>query len=185
MKRTFFAIKVSKETKKFFKQIDQKFPEFHKKVKIANPNNPHITIKFLGDTDEKLIDKIDSALREEMGKLDSFSFFCEGTGCFPKDDSPSVLWLGINKGLKNIQRIHTLLEHHLENSGIEKDKRKFTPHLTLGRVKRFVKNIDSIDEFLKYEFEPIENSVEELIWFESKLTSNGAIHKPLRIYKLK
>ena len=185
MKRTFFAIKISESTKNLFMQIGKEFPEFYKKIKIANSNNSHITIKFIGDTEEKLIDEIDINLSKEFAELESFTFTCEGTGCFPKPARPSVLWLGINKGLKNIQKIHTLVEYHLENSGIEKDKRRFTPHLTYGRVKKYVDKLESIDDFLNFEFEPTENIIEEVIWFESKLTPQGAIHKPVRIYKLK
>jgi len=185
MKRTFFAIKVSSETEALLRGITTRFPEFHNKIKIANLNNPHITLKFLGDTDEKLIDKIDGVLQESFTEVESFSYSCVGTGCFPKPTHSSVLWIGIKEGLKYIQKIHTLLEHHLENSGIEKDKRNFSPHLTYGRVNRYVNKLDSIDKFLKYEFEPTENFVNEIVWFESKLTSMGAIHKPLRIYKLK
>lgn len=86
--------------------------------------------------------------------------------------------------MENIVKIHTFLEHHLENSGIEKDRRKFTPHLTYGRVKRHVNKLETINGFLKYQFESTENEVDKLIWFESRLTPNGAVHKPMRIYPL-
>lgn len=161
------------------------FPQLTEKIKIANSENPHITLKFLGDTSEEVFETVDTALRQEMAQISTFSFTCNGTGCFPKPSHPSVLWVGINKGLINIEKIHRLIEQHLEKSGFEKEKKKFIPHLTFGRVKKELKRLDAIDAFLKYKFGPTENLVHEVIWFESLLTSWGAIHKPLRIYKLK
>lgn len=185
MKRTFFAVKVSSETKKLMLEIVEKFPEVKKNVKIANPGNPHITLKFLGETKEADISKIDDKLQIELSNSRPFSFEVEKCGCFPNKNRPKVLWLGVNKGLIKLQSLHNLIDNILQPLGYENEMKDFVPHLTLGRVRNSVKKLDTIEEFLNYPFEPTNNSVDEVIWFESRLTPRGAIHKPLRIYKLK
>lgn len=185
MKRTFIAVKVSEETKQLMPGIVAKFPELRQKIKIANPDNPHITLKFLGDTKESDIPKIHDVLVDVLQDFEGFSFETLATGCFPNKHKPKVLWLGINKGLKKLQALHNLVENTLHPLGYEVDNRDFVPHLTLGRVKRDVKIIDALEEFLDYRYNPIDNAVEEVVWFDSLLTPHGAVHSPLRKYKLK
>lgn len=82
MKRTFFALKVSEDTKNVLNRITQDFPEFQKKVKIANPENPHITIKFLGNTENKLIEEIDAELKTPFQQLIGSNLFVQIQGAF-------------------------------------------------------------------------------------------------------
>lgn len=185
MKRTFFAVQVSYETSRLLKQISAQFPEFSQAIKLANPENPHITLKFLGETRTGDIDEIDLLLKKAFSETEAFSFLCEGTGCFPNPRRPAVLWLGITEGLKNLQFIHNLLESNLEKFDYARDNRKFKPHLTYGRVKKHIKTIKSLQNFLNLEYKPIVNKVNEIIWFESLLTPQGAVHKPIGKYKLK
>ncbi|MFP4548347.1 MAG: RNA 2',3'-cyclic phosphodiesterase [Fidelibacterota bacterium] len=184
MKRTFFAVKASNQTQKILENISEEFSEFDKKVKPANPGNPHITLKFLGDTREEDIDSIDQEIRFAISRIPAFSFVCEGTGCFPRPSRPSVLWLGITEGLNYLKTLHNLLELKLEKFGYTPDNSEFIPHLTYGRVRKQYKKLNSINRFLNYDYGQAFNPVETVIWFESILTSKGAQHKPLRQYQL-
>lgn len=184
MKRTFFAVKVSAETGQLIREIFDKLPETRQNFRPANLENPHITLKFIGDTRPEDLEKIDEKLRSEIGEMPAFSFTLDHCGCFPGAKRPRVLWLGVNKGLKKLQSLHKLIDNNLAKVNYEKDTREFLPHLTVGRVKGGGK-IVAVDKFLNYRFESMENFMTEVIWFESLLTPRGAIHKPLRKYKLK
>ena len=169
MKRTFFAVKASNQTQKVLNEITQGFPEFHKKIKIANPGNPHITLKFLGDTKLDDIPKIDEILRNAITTIPPFT---------------SVLWLGITEGLNYLISLHNLLERELEKFGYAPDNRDFKPHLTYGRIRKQYRKLNSIKDFENLDYGHTINTVEKVIWFESILTSKGALHKPLRQYQL-
>ncbi len=181
MKRTFFAVKIKNFN--LLPLITQNIDGIRRTVKLANPENPHITLKFLGDTQENDIPKIDTLLRQKLADIRSFSFMLEGTGCFPRPSHPRVLWLGISKGLKNLQKTHKLIENVTTKFHYKPDKRYFKPHLTYGRVKRYKKTV--IHDFLDYSYDPVKNYVDTIIWYESNLTPKGAIHNQLRKYKLK
>jgi len=184
MKRTFFAVKASNQTQQILDEISREFPEFDKKIKSANPGNPHITLKFLGDTREEDIDRMDQEIRSAISKVPAFTFICEGTGCFPRPSRPSVLWLGITDGLNYLKTLYNLLELKVEKFGYITDQRVFKPHLTFGRVRKRYKKLASINRFLDYDYEQTINRIVKVIWFESILTPKGALHKPLRQYQL-
>ncbi|MCF7885945.1 MAG: RNA 2',3'-cyclic phosphodiesterase [Candidatus Marinimicrobia bacterium] len=183
MKRTFLAIKISDFTKNLITAIYEDLPELDKKLKRANIDNPHITIKFLGDIKEDNIQPIGDDLKQELENFSKFGFEIASTGVFPKPSRPTVFWLGVGKGAKKLEQLHKKVEKVTNNYNISQDKRSFTPHLTIGR-KRKGARITDIDQFLDYDFKPVYNQVDELIFFESILKSSGAIHKPLTKIKL-
>ena len=185
MKRTFFAIKVCDEAKVLLKNILLNFPELRQKIKIANPDNPHITLKFLADTKVCDIENIDEKIQTKLENLKRFSFQYESTGVFPNSSRARVFFIRINKGLKNLQLLHNLIEQNIYVIVYGKDYKDFIPHLTLGRRKSKRINKIEVMNFLNYKFKPVINYVDEIIWFESILQSGGAIHKPIKKYKLK
>ena len=166
MKRTFLAIKVSDHARELIAEIYNDLPELQNKVKIANPENPHITVKFLGDTEENKIQDITQDLEQTLDDIPKFGFEMANTGVFPDRSRPSVLWLGIDKGEERLKELHDKVEDVTEKYGISRENREFIPHLTIGRTKKR-KKIKNIDEFLSYSFKPIFNKAEELIFFES------------------
>ena len=184
MKRTFLAIKVSDFTKNLISAIYEDIPEFDKKLKKANVGNPHITIKFIGDTSEEDIQGISEDLEAEFKDFAKFGYEIADTGVFPKPSRPTVFWLGVGRGTDKLKEMHKKVEKVTNNYNITPDKRKFKPHLTIGRKRRKT-NLNSVDEFLDYDYKPIYNETDELIFFESILKSSGAVHKPLTNIKLK
>ena len=184
MKRTFLAVQVSDFTRNLISAIYQDLPELDKKLKKANVDNPHITIKFLGDTDEESIESISKDLEKEFEDFPAFGFEIASTGVFPSPSCPKVFWLGVEKGEDKLREMHKKVENVTNNYNISKDRRKFKPHLTIGR-KRRRSAISDLNDFLDYDYKPIFNPADELIFFESILKSSGAVHKPLTKIKLR
>src|SRR5512137_2099535 len=65
-------------------------------VKLVEPENIHITVKFLGDTDEKYIDTIEQSIKESVRTIKPFPITLKGTGVFPNQNYVKVIWIGIN-----------------------------------------------------------------------------------------
>ena len=105
MKRTVIAIPVSQETCLQVDTIQRTIPELRENTRLVPTNNLHLTLKFLGDTDEKVIPTISQALDSSITTIDRFEFIWEGLGCFPNNHKPRVLWLGVGQGLEQIQKL--------------------------------------------------------------------------------
>jgi len=99
-------------------------------LKLVRPDLIHVTLKFLGDVPEERIDAISDALRSI--KLPPFQARIGGMGAFP-GKSVRVVWLGLEGNFEELQK---QVEEVLMPFGFEGEERKFTPHLTLGRVGR-------------------------------------------------
>ncbi len=184
MKRTFFAVSISEETQGLLRNISKDIPELKNNVRLVHPENAHITLKFLGPTDENLVPRIIERVSLALKEFKMFEFKCEGTGVFPKASHPRVLWLGISRGSDNLKILSQKINNTLEMLQINKDKRGFTSHITLGRIKNSKKHVDGLEKFLSYSFQPTSNIVNRLIFYESVLTPKGAVYNPLKIFQL-
>ena len=149
-------------------------------IKLVEPENIHITIKFLGDTDENYIDYIEQSIKESVLEIKPFSITLKGTGVFPNQNYIKVIWIGIIDDGR-IETIVRNINEKLESLGFKKENRGFSPHLTVGRVKT-ARNKDQllkvIGKYQTVEF-TIQN-VQSITLKKSELTPNGPIYTTLR-----
>ncbi len=106
-------------------------------VSWVKADNIHLTLKFLGDIPQTHIAPISAALTEAASTVESFSFSVSGLGCFPTIKRPRVLWAGIDPaGAKNLIELQAAVEQQLITLDYPPEDRPFSPHITLGRVRR-------------------------------------------------
>lgn len=103
-------------------------------VKWVLPENLHITLKFLGRTKEELIPDIKAALTQAASAHSPTMFKLSGAGAFPNMRAPRVIWLGM-AGAEGLSSLKSDVEAALIPLGYEPEGRKFSPHLTIGRVR--------------------------------------------------
>ena len=115
-------------------------------LKMVNPEITHVTLRFLGDTDEGLTDDIGSLMNEAVAGVEPFDVELKGLGVFPKPTYIKVVWAGM-EGAEPLVDISGKLEEGVRRLGFKKEK-PFRPHLTLARVKggRNIKEVASIVE---------------------------------------
>jgi 2'-5' RNA ligase len=149
-------------------------------VKLVEPENIHITVKFLGDTNENHIDAIEQSMKEAVSEIKPFPISLKGTGVFPNQNYIKVIWIGI-KDEGNIQNIARAIDTTLAPLGFKKETRGFSPHLTIGRVKT-ARNKDQllkvIGNYTEMEFTV--QTVHALLLKKSDLTPKGPIYINLR-----
>jgi 2'-5' RNA ligase len=103
-------------------------------VRWVDPQGIHITLKFLGEVAVNRIDGVRAAMGQAVSGVSPFSLTVEGLGCFPNTARPRVVWAGVRAEPKLIG-IQKRLEDILSATGFPRERRAFSPHLTLGRVK--------------------------------------------------
>ena len=103
-------------------------------LKVVSADQLHLTVKFLGDTEEGLVPEIVTAIREAAAGVRPFEDRVQGTGAFPSLSRMNLIWVGV-QGAEPIARIANALEVSLESLGFAPEKRAWKAHVTLARVK--------------------------------------------------
>jgi len=133
--RTFIAIKLTPEIVSNISKIQEELKKAGAQVKWVKPENIHLTLKFLGHVTPEELEKVKITTRATLKPFASFEISVAILGAFPKINYPRVIWMGVDKGKEELKRIASNLEEKLAIIGFVKEKRPFSPHLTLGRVK--------------------------------------------------
>lgn len=107
---------------------------FGRALKPVLPANVHITLKFLGEIDEGTVPGIEAAMRRAVEGVRPFALRLVGIGAFPSTHSPRVIWTGI-EGAEPLAKMAAALEEGCEPLGFPRERRPFSPHLTLARVR--------------------------------------------------
>jgi len=182
--RTFIAVDIPDSIREKIARLQAKLKEKKANVKWVRPQTIHITLKFLGDVEEERIDEIGEAIERAVKGFQPFTAFVGGAGRFPNDRKPRVLWVGVKKGGNALSELADRIENECAQLGFEKGKRKYSAHLTLGRV-RSSKNIGSVVEAMNsMEFEGGFFEASEVLIMKSDLKPTGAVYTVLKKIKL-
>jgi 2'-5' RNA ligase len=134
----------------------------------------HLTLKFFGDLAPARIDALSRALGRAAAGVRPFEARLEGSGVFPSDSRPRVLWLGFSDAGGHLAALHTAVEAECAREGFPREARPFHPHVTLGRVR--VVNTDTRGLARLHEelgFESVRFQVGELVLMRSELGAGG------------
>ena len=180
MIRAFIAAQIdSKTVQKISEAIAQLKPNIPG-LRWVPPTNLHLTLKFLGDVDEAKVDPIAEVLQRQLDPFPRFTINAKGLGVFPDAKRPRILWVGLEGS--HLAALASTVESALEPFGFVPEKRGFKPHLTVGRWRQSdkppAKFAEELGRWKGHEFGEFE--VREIIFFQSMLTPEGAIHRPLK-----
>ncbi len=182
--RTFIAIELPQEIKDSLGKLQAELKKTAADVKWVNPDNIHLTLKFLGEADDKKVIEIENILAGVAKNYKAFYIRPCAIGAFPKIEFPKVIWIGIDKGDNETKLIAGELEEKISQLGIPKEDRPFSSHITIGRTKSFL-NRDKLIRELKNMEGKIEERFQEfpitkLTLFKSTLTPKGPIYAILK-----
>lgn len=153
-------------------------------LKVVKPELLHLTLKFLGDTEESLVDDISSRIALSTSGIAPFTIRLKGMGAFPSLSNIRVVWVGIEDG-RPLEEIAKRLESSLLELGFEKDRKGFVPHLTLART-RSGRNIANVHEILTAN--PAtdfgEYSIDRVLLKKSVLSPQGPTYSTVREHLL-
>lgn len=183
MTRLFIALIIPDDIKKFIFELRNKaFPRADK-FKWEAADKIHITLKFLGDTREELIDPISLELEKLLNGYGAMTCNLTRFGFFYNRKEARILWMGINidnKIFDLVEKINILMKEF----SFPVDKRKFNPHLTLKRLKGN-EGAEFIRSFEKFEVPAVSFKTERIGLFKSELHPTGSKYTGIKIFNLK
>lgn len=138
MIRTFIALDINDDVRAAIKScaadLQRDVPD--RAVRWVKPESIHLTLKFLGDVYEKTVPDIKAGLEAAAAQVRPFRMNVAELGCFPNERRPRVIWVGVQEGSGALKALFDALEKQMSDLGFDPERRKFHPHLTLGRVRR-------------------------------------------------
>lgn len=175
--RTFIAIEIPNEIKKEMAEAQSRLRGSSVEASWTRPEGIHLTLKFLGEVEESRMPEIMNALTSAVQGMGRFRLEMTGVGAFPNPKSARVVWIGVSGDIERLITLQSSVEEAMAGLGTEREDRKFTPHLTLGRIKyirsrdAWVSALDSMKDIRLSGFD-----VDAVSLMKSELKRTGAVY---------
>ena len=181
--RLFVGFKIPRKIIEIITMVRSTLNNNQKFYNWVSGNNLHLTLLFLGNHEIDQIDNLSEKIDSTMNEFGDFTISINGTGSFGNKNQ--ILWLGLDKGQNQLQRINYELQIQLENYLDNQIKSKFAPHITIARKKKteISNNID-VKNFMNSVYFPIEFHINFLTLFESINTEKGIWYNKINIFSL-
>jgi 2'-5' RNA ligase len=184
--RCFIAICLPDMLKRGLAELQDTLKAPGMQVGWARPDGIHLTLKFLGEVEEKDVPRLSGALSRAVDGVAPFIATLRGVGCFPGVSTPRVIWVGVEEPEGILQRLQQQIEKSFEDMGFPAENRSFKPHVTLGRVRSpihretLIRQVEKNKDLDLGSFE-----VREVRVMQSILKPEGAVHVTLASVVLK
>lgn len=181
--RCFVAVEIPGNLKQKIDQYIISLKQISPKIKWVKAKNLHITLKFLGEIQVDLLNKVKHELSGISKIVKPFQMSLHGSGFFPNQNNPRIVWLGLQSDNDNlIFKLHEWIDKKLETLGFNREKRRFSPHLTTGRIK-IQDNIPELANYINQnKFQSSAFNVDQIVLMKSELKPSGAEYSKLETY---
>jgi 2'-5' RNA ligase len=182
--RLFVAVTLPEELKSRLAALQEQLRPAQADVSWVRPANLHATLKFLGEVEPKRVDRLRPALAEAARGVAPFRIRLGGVGTFGRP--PRVVWAGVGDGAGPLAGLAERVEAALGLVGFPKERRGFSAHLTLGRV-RSGKNLERLLQAIA-DVPPGdvgETAVDAIVLMRSELNPAGSIYTELDRFPLR
>lgn len=174
--RSFFAVELSRAARaEALRLIETLRREIGQGPRFAREEGLHLTLKFLGDVPRDALPGLLARAASRLQREEPFQASLAGAGAFPNARAARVLWVGVGEGAGRLAALARKLEAAGRAIGAPRERRPYRAHLTLARLRQpravALERLPAPD--------PCSFSVEEVVLYESRLSSSGAIYSPL------
>ncbi len=178
--RCFVAIELSDEVKGRLVELQGRLAALDRMVRWVDPEHMHLTLKFLGEVPDADVASVAETMTAVAARQSPISFSVRGAGCFPPGGAARVLWVGVEESSGTLARLQGYCEEAFAKLGFARERRSYTPHLTIGRVKDAGSSLQ-IREWIRKEAhaDAGRQRVDQLVLFQSILSSEGSTYIPL------
>ena len=181
--RAFLAIDLDDDLKPKINKIIREFKGIDANIKYVDLLNLHFTLKFFGEIDTEGLDLISEKIENVVKDFKPFNIKIKGCGAFPNRNRIKVIWVGLDED-EILKNLHDRLDKEFNSIGFDLD-RKFSSHLTIGRMKS-AKGKDEVKTTIeKYDDVDIGTmEVTGIVLKKSTLTPKGPIYEDLIEFRL-
>ena len=155
-------------------------------LRVTDPDQTHVTLKFLGNVPDQRIAGLTDALSGavEAASIGPFSATIGGLGAFPSTDYIRVVWLGVREGAAEMTQLHDAIESATVELGFSPETYDFTPHVTIARMEH-AGGKELVQETLRTENPTVgEFRVTDVRLTESVLTDDGPVYSTVERFSL-
>jgi 2'-5' RNA ligase len=184
MKRLFLAIDINPGTPLLDAFDNLRHTLRMEKINWVRKDQMHLTLAFLGDTEEEIIPGLVSAMEAVVSANHSFTLTLAGLGVFRNIHDPRVIWTGCESE-KEFGLIKGETDRVLTTLGFEAEERPFSPHLTLGRIKS-IRHLNHLSQLIGVYKDTVFQSenIRKIVLYESRLTTDGPEYTPVQGFPL-
>jgi len=182
--RSFICIEIPESIKERIGRLQDALRAIDAQVSWTKPSNIHLTLKFLGNVEASRIARVSQSLERAANGMNSFEIDVSGAGCFPSARNPRVLWIGFSYVPEPLRQLYSNIEAELARQGFEQEKRKFSPHLTIGRVREPHNSAQLAEALIAGGFESEVFRATKVILMRSDLKPTGAVYTPQSVIPL-
>ena len=179
--RTFLAIDLDEAILDRLAAAEADIRDDRAKMRWVERDNRHITLNFLGDVPDDLLNDVCKVAAGAAGEVEAFEFRVRGVACVPASGRQlRMLWAGVDDPAGRMTKLQARLADGLSGLGLRGEERAFKPHVTLARI-RFVKDPGPLrsaaGKFADADFGA--RCAEELVAYASRLTPAGPVYTPV------
>ena len=179
--RTFLAVEIDLPVRDRAEALIHQFRGVPADIKWVDRQNLHLTLKFLGDVPATDTPQIIQSVTQAVADTEPFQLEIHGAGAFPDLRRPRTIWFGARDGAEPMAALHRQVESALKKLHYPPEGRKFSPHLTIGRVRGSGPALADLGRLLQEHAEDDvgRTSVEEVVIFASHLDRSGPTYEAL------
>jgi RNA 2',3'-cyclic 3'-phosphodiesterase len=184
MKRTFIGVRVDAggELKAAISTLRAGLK--NENIKWVDISNMHVTLAFIGSTEEQMIKSVESMLNNDFESFGIINFRLSGIGLFRNFNDPRIIWTAIENSDRLITA-HEKVKNGLIELNIKVEDKQFKPHLTIARIKD-LKDKENLQKwtqkYVNTQFQDV--TISEIVYYESILMPTGPVYKPISTVKL-
>jgi 2'-5' RNA ligase len=179
--RSFVAVSISEGARR---QIAQLLSYLRREpgadVRWVRPELMHLTLVFLGEVPQAFLDRAAVELAQVAGRHSAFKVQLKGLGAFPGPSRARVVWVGTDKGHPEVCALQRDAATALSTVGYQPERRPFSPHLTIGRLRV----PGDVSRVAATQFETESFDVDRVVLFRSVLGPDGPTYRRLSEYPL-
>jgi len=174
--RIFIALLLPEETKTYLEHQKDKIRPQCSGGNFSCRDNYHLTLRFLGEQKEDVIDKLSAALAKTAAKISPFELCLDRWDSFAKGEQ-NILWIGLQKPLPQLDLLYDTLQKQLQEAGYPPEQKPYSPHLTIARQVRFKEALPELQQ--KHHFRAAKIALMESCRIDGRLT-----YLPLAVFPL-
>ena len=178
--RAFIGVALPESIRTSLHALQQELAESRADLKWVEPEQLHLTLKFLDEITEEQRQQVETMLRRVTASATPFMVQLDQVGAFPSRHAPRVIWVGLAEGTEELARMAAMIEEEARAMGLRREERPFASHLTVGRVRssRSLKALAQQLPHVQWK-SPAPWHVVAITLYQSVLSSAGAHHSKL------